>query len=189
MQDSPNRKNRGPAAAADNRRAIIDAARELFAQRGYQVPFSAIAQRAGVSQGVLYRHFPALFDVADVVFEERFVELEALADSPEPDTFKLFWARLLDLTIQERAFVEMAVEGRRSRPDYNGEERLGTLLEPLLLRAQAAGIVRADFTIADLLLIQRMVYGVVVTAVNETEAREAVSRLMGILELTSWTAI
>ena len=70
------RINRGPAAAAENRRAVLAAARELFAERGYEVPMQAIAKRAGVGQGVLYRHFPKRLDLALAVFEENFVRLE-----------------------------------------------------------------------------------------------------------------
>ena len=52
------RANRGPAAAAENRRALIAAAREVYADGGLAAPFSAVAKRAGVGQGSLYRHFP-----------------------------------------------------------------------------------------------------------------------------------
>ena len=39
---------------------ILDAAGELFARDGYrQVPVDAIANRAGVSKGLIYVHFPS----------------------------------------------------------------------------------------------------------------------------------
>lgn len=44
---SPATTNRGPAAAAKNRAAILDAARRLFGADGYHIPFSAIARAAG----------------------------------------------------------------------------------------------------------------------------------------------
>jgi AcrR family transcriptional regulator len=44
-------------AAAQNRAAIIDAARELFADNPL-VPLNDVAKRAGVGPGTLYRHFP-----------------------------------------------------------------------------------------------------------------------------------
>ncbi|MGO1628191.1 helix-turn-helix domain-containing protein, partial [Microbacterium sp.] len=64
------RKNRGPAAAAENRRALIAAARAVFADGGFAVPFSAIARRAGVGQGSLYRHFPTKIALAAAVFDD-----------------------------------------------------------------------------------------------------------------------
>lgn len=68
--------NRGPAAAAENRRALIDAARELFAERGFAVPFSQIARRAGVGQASLYRHFANKHALAIAVFDENLANLE-----------------------------------------------------------------------------------------------------------------
>ena len=43
--------NRGPAAGPRNRAALIAAAREVYANDGLGVPFSAVAKRAGVGQG------------------------------------------------------------------------------------------------------------------------------------------
>jgi len=70
------KKNRGPAAAAENRRALIDAARELFAEQGFSVPFSAIARRANVGQASLYRHFPDKVALGIAVFDENLRLLE-----------------------------------------------------------------------------------------------------------------
>ena len=65
------RTNRGPAAAAGNRRALIAAAREVYAVGGLGAPFSAVAKRAGVGQGSLYRHFPDRTALAVAVFEDN----------------------------------------------------------------------------------------------------------------------
>src|SRR6056297_2610919 len=97
--------NRGPAAAADNRAALLDAARRLFAEQGYRVPLSAIAREAGVGQGSLYRHFPRRIDLALAVFEDNLAELEVLAASDTgPRGFHPLWQRLLELTIRSTAF-------------------------------------------------------------------------------------
>jgi ABC-type glycerol-3-phosphate transport system substrate-binding protein len=55
--ESPSRPNRGPAAGPGNRAALIAAAREVYGEDGLNAPFSAVAKRAGVGQGSLYRHF------------------------------------------------------------------------------------------------------------------------------------
>ncbi|OCG74737.1 TetR/AcrR family transcriptional regulator [Microbacterium sediminis] len=73
---APSKRNRGPAAAAENRRALIDAARELFAEQGFAVPFSQVAKRAGVGQASLYRHFPDKQALAVAVFDENLADLE-----------------------------------------------------------------------------------------------------------------
>ncbi|MCC2033708.1 TetR/AcrR family transcriptional regulator [Microbacterium allomyrinae] len=103
---SLSRQNRGPAAAADNRRALIAAAREVYAEGGLGAPFSAVAKRAGVGQGSLYRHFPDRTALAVAVFEDNVRGLEddtAPADRTIDD--------LLDLVVEQAvvstAFIEL----------------------------------------------------------------------------------
>ena len=62
----PTKANRGPSAGPENRRALIAAARAVFAESGYSAPLSAVARRAGVGQGSLYRHFPDRVALADL---------------------------------------------------------------------------------------------------------------------------
>lgn len=71
--------NGGPKAAARNRAALIVAAREIYAAQGLDAPLSAIARRAGVGQGVLYRHFPDRDAVATAVLEENVRQIEQAA--------------------------------------------------------------------------------------------------------------
>lgn len=82
MPDGRRPANHGPRAAARNRAALVAAAREIYAEHGLDAPLSAIARRAGVGQGVLYRHFPDRAAVATAVLEEnvRQVEQAAAAD-------------------------------------------------------------------------------------------------------------
>ncbi|GAB2824593.1 TetR/AcrR family transcriptional regulator [Actinocorallia aurea] len=47
------------AEAARNDRTVINAAREVFFEQGLDAPMSAIAERAGVGMGSLYRRFPS----------------------------------------------------------------------------------------------------------------------------------
>ncbi|MCQ0017811.1 TetR/AcrR family transcriptional regulator [Actinomadura madurae] len=58
MPDSTRPRKRGPQArAARNDRALIEAAREVFIAQGFDAPVSAIAERAGVGMGSLYRRY------------------------------------------------------------------------------------------------------------------------------------
>ena len=50
-------------------------------------------------------------------------------------------------------------------------------------RAQASGEVRAGVATADLLIVQRMIYGVVVTSQDADEARRAARRALTLLGL------
>lgn len=177
--------NRGPAAAAANRSAILVAARGLFAQRGYHVPLNAIAREAGVGQGVLYRHFPTRLALAFAVFEENFAELEALAQQPTQDTFARLWARLVELMQEASAFIEMVVDARRTLPaggpTHEADARLAALLEAALVPARSAGVVSPTLGPADVQLALRMMHGVVVTSPDPDSARAAVRDALALL--------
>ncbi|GAA1981695.1 TetR/AcrR family transcriptional regulator [Microbacterium pumilum] len=100
------KRNRGPAAGPDNRRALIAAAREVYAESGLTVPFSAVAKRAGVGQGSLYRHFPDRTALAVAVFEENVGDLEEYA-SAEGRTIDDLLGRVVDQAIVSTAFIEL----------------------------------------------------------------------------------
>ena len=46
------------ADARDNRRRLIEAARDVLIERGPAAPLEEIARRAGTGIATLYRHFP-----------------------------------------------------------------------------------------------------------------------------------
>ena len=55
--------------ARENRDRILAAARAAFAAEGVDVPVEAIADRAGVGMGTLYRRFPTKHDLVQAVIE------------------------------------------------------------------------------------------------------------------------
>jgi AcrR family transcriptional regulator len=66
-----NVKSRKAEQAEATRAALLGAARELFAGRGYAaVPTEEIVQRAGVTRGALYHHFSDKRDLFRAVVEE-----------------------------------------------------------------------------------------------------------------------
>lgn len=116
--------NRGPSAGPANRQALIDAAREVFAEAGLSAPLSAIARRAGVGQGSLYRHFPDRISLALAVFDDNITALEALAARPD--------ARLSDFfdIIAEQAMASTAlIDLISSERDDPRAEHLRTRVE------------------------------------------------------------
>ena len=145
---------------------------------------SAIAKEAGVGQGVLYRHFPSRFDLASSVFEENLATLRELAAHEGDDAFFRFWEGMIDLVVESSAFIEMAVDARRTHPDYDGEARFRSILAPLLGRALAAGHLPGYLSLDDLVLAQRAAYGAVVTAETPELARDAAWRVTQLLGLT-----
>jgi len=65
------------ADAKRNRDRIVEVAREVFRERGYDASLDDIAKRAGVGPGTLYRHFPtrdALLDAVMQVWVDRVTE-------------------------------------------------------------------------------------------------------------------
>lgn len=185
MSTSLSATNRGPAAAADNRAALLRAARRLFAEQGYRVPLSAIARAAGVGQGSLYRHFPRRLDLALAVFEDNLTELEALASREwGPRGFHPLWQRLLELTVGSTAFIEVVLDAREEVAETGLPERLRRILADPLARAQTAGEVDGHLSVDDLGLLLRMAHGVLVSETDPAEARAAVRRALELVDPT-----
>ncbi|MFJ9890713.1 TetR/AcrR family transcriptional regulator [Streptomyces sp. NPDC091287] len=96
--------NDGPKAAARNRAALVIAAREVFAEHGLEAPLSAIARRAGVGQGVLYRHFPDRSAAVAAVLEENVRQVEQAA-ADEDATFDAVLGVLTWHLAESAAFI------------------------------------------------------------------------------------
>lgn len=194
MPPAPSRRkshgpNRGPAAAAGNRAALLAAGRELFSRDGYLVPMSAVARAAGVGQGVLYRHFPTRIDLALAVFSENIDEVERLAASDSgPGCFLVLWRRLVEQVIESTAFVDALVNAA-PRPDWAGDARLETVLTEPLTRAQDAGLVDPGLRPSDVLLLVRLVYGVAVTQPDREAALAETRRAMALVDARLSTAL
>ncbi len=61
--------------AMAKRNALVAAARHLYADRGPDVPFTAIAAEAGVGIATLYRHFPTRSDLIVGIIEQVHAEI------------------------------------------------------------------------------------------------------------------
>jgi AcrR family transcriptional regulator len=145
------RTNRGPSAAAENRAALIAAAREVFAAGGYDAPLSLVARAAGVGQGSLYRHFPDRVSLALAVFEDGVAELEALAAEPGA-TLDDVLALITEQAIASTAFIDMVTVPPADPRMVAVRDRVADLLDGQLAEAKSAGRVRADLTSDDLVL-------------------------------------
>ncbi|QKJ18392.1 TetR/AcrR family transcriptional regulator [Microbacterium hominis] len=140
--------NRGPAAGPENRRALIAAAREVYAEDGLGAPFSAVARRAGVGQGSLYRHFPDRIALAVAVFEDNIAELEAHAAGAEGGVDDLL-AQVAGQAMASGALLEL-VTGHLGDPRVEVlGERFRGVVAALLTRDQASGRVAEHVEVAD----------------------------------------
>jgi AcrR family transcriptional regulator len=167
------RPNRGPSAAAENRAALIAAAREWFATNGYDAPLTSIARTAGVGQGSLYRHFPDRASLALAVFEEGVKELEALAAEPGT-TLDDMLAVMTEQAIASIAFIGMVgspVDPRIAQV----RERVVELLQRPLAEAREAGRMRAYITTEDLVTAIGMI-AALLAKIPAAERRETADR-------------
>ncbi|SEB61606.1 DNA-binding transcriptional regulator, AcrR family [Paramicrobacterium humi] len=158
MPQSP-KANRGPSVGPQNRRALIDAAREVFAAEGLSAPLSSVAKRAGVGQGSLYRHFPDRTALAVAVFDENIAELEALAERPET-----ILDDLLEHVIEQALVSTAIITFLTANPDDERVIPLGDrfrhVAERLIARERTAGRLGDHVAAEDVLLAVSMLAGI-----------------------------
>ncbi len=151
------------ADAQRNRAHLLVTAREVFATRGLAVPIDAIAEKAGVGIGTIYRHFPtkeALFEAIIVDRLESLVtEARQLSSASDPASALLtFLGRMVSEGAAKKDLVE-ALSG--SGVDVHRGLMLGVAqdlrqaLGALLDRAQEAGTIRSDVGVEEVLAMVR----------------------------------
>ncbi|MFI7385455.1 helix-turn-helix domain-containing protein [Streptomyces sp. NPDC049813] len=145
--------NQGRRVAARNRAALIAAAREVFAEQGLNAPLSAVARRAGVGQGSLYRHFADRVSLASAVLDENVRHIERAAAGPDADLPRVLGVVTWHLT-RSTAFVDLL----RVRGDGAEAQALSGRVRTVLARCQPAG---TRLTADDLMLAVAMVSGAV----------------------------
>jgi AcrR family transcriptional regulator len=163
---------------------VLDAAESAFASDGISVPVDEIARRAGVGAGTVYRHFPtkeALFHAIVLSRLERMAEqARALAGAPDPGAaFFGFLGTVVEEGRAKRDLVDaLAAGGFDASPATTpvGQD-FRAAVGDLMLRAQAAGAVRADVGVADLMTLLRGVS----LAVRDSSETDQPGRLVGIV--------
>lgn len=153
--DQSRRANRGPAAGPANRAALIAAAREVYAESGVGAPFSAVAKRAGVGQGSLYRHFPDRTALAAAVFEENLAELERIA-APSDSTLDDLLDAVLDQVLVSTSLITLLTADPHDPRVAHLGERYRDVVTTLLRREHAAGHIDESITPEDVLLATEM---------------------------------
>jgi AcrR family transcriptional regulator len=150
------------ADARRNREAVLDAASELFAQRGDSVQMDEIAQRAGLGVGTLYRHFADKQALRAAIIGRRFEAMTSLARTAEQieDPWTAFETLLREYleSAQPDAAFRFALLGPQEPnwAEIHAEKTaFAQIVERVVQRAVDAGCLRSDFSAADFILITR----------------------------------
>ncbi|GAB3161887.1 TetR/AcrR family transcriptional regulator [Myceligenerans halotolerans] len=156
LVNAQRKANRGPRAARANRRALIAAALEVFAESGIDAPLSAVAKRAGVGQGSLYRHFPDRISLVLAAVEDNVAELEAVAADPArtlDDLLEVVTRQIIDSV----AYVDIIAAAPTDPRLEALSERVRVPIATALRRAQRAGTAREAITVDEIMLAVGMV--------------------------------
>ncbi|SDG11693.1 transcriptional regulator, TetR family [Lentzea fradiae] len=140
------------ADAARNREKVLVAARELFAEKGFDVPLDEIAARAGVGPGTVYRHFPTKQALFQAVTDARVSAMIASAAEPADDPGEALFAFLARMA--EEASAKRDLSDAITVPSEL-RDNLHAALGGLLTQAQEAGAVRRDVTTKDLVSLMK----------------------------------
>ena len=145
MEDGTGRTRR--ADAERNRRRLLDAATEMFCERGLDVGVGEIAHQAGVGRGTLFRNFPTKEHLIAAIVVERINEsisrgraaLEA--DDPGEALFALIDQSVSRSQIDRALFDALADTWMANDEIRAAHTELLGVIDALLQRAQDAGAV------------------------------------------------
>lgn len=145
--------------AVRNRAALIQAAREIFARRGFEASMDDIAEHAGLGVGTAYRHFANKYELADAIFDDAVAAFVNAAEEVlrETDPWKALVGlveRTLEAQTYNRAMREILLGRHQDDPEHH-RSMTAAFVRPFD-RAKAAGQIRADAEVSDLSAIVLM---------------------------------
>lgn len=147
------------ADARRNMEKLLDAARDVFAERGLGAPLDAIAARAGVSIGTLYNRFPTREALIDAAVPELVCrEMQAVADhalaQPTPwDRFAAYLEGLCALQTGDHAISDVIAGAQHNSAALTAVcEESFALASRLIADAQADGSLRDDVSFDDVFI-------------------------------------
>ena len=151
------------ADARRNYEKVIAAARAAFAEGGEATSLEEIARRAGVGIGTLYRNFPCRQALLEALYVN---EVQALSRSAEEmgdldpwEALSAWFAGLIGYLATKHALAaELTNYLAKDAPLFQAcRGSLFAAGEPLLKRAQDAGVARRDVDFAE---VMHMVVGI-----------------------------
>jgi len=169
------------ADARRNYDRVLAAAREAFAEGGESTALEEIARRAGVGIGTLYRHFPSRQALVEALYVDEVEEVcrSAAAIPADADPWEAlngWFERFVGYLATKRVLAsELLNYLDRDAPVFKASRAaLWEAGEPLLRRAQAAGVVRPDADIGD---VMQMVMGIAKVPAADPRQTEHILRI------------
>jgi AcrR family transcriptional regulator len=177
----------GTAMRADarrNRQRLLDAALQVYAERGADdATLDEIARRAGVGIGTLYRHFPTRQALLEAVYRDQVEELCALArelsDEPADKALERWLRALMAFATTKKNLSSSLMSGpNKSEVATSCSAMVREAATKLLAEAQRTGQVRGDVDAIDLL---RMSHALAIAADQPYSHPDQGERLMSVL--------
>jgi len=154
------KSSRKPRAdARRNRERVLEAAKTVFSAGGPDASLEAVARKAGVGIGTLYRHFPTREALYEAVYRREVEQLGELAEQLKGEAAALEalrrWLRAnVEFVATKKgmaAALALAAGGPPTELTAFSHERLTKAVGTLLDRAAASGEIRTDVGPEDLL--------------------------------------
>ncbi|MFV8228491.1 TetR/AcrR family transcriptional regulator [Mycolicibacterium fortuitum] len=142
--------------AERNRQRVLDAARELFAEKGLEATLNDVARYANVGVGTVYRRFATKEELIAAIFVDGMEQLTALAESAleQEDSWQGFaWyvEKMREITATDRGLREIAFSKSYGCDRVKAcQERLVPVLTKLVERAQGDGYLRPEVSSTDM---------------------------------------
>jgi AcrR family transcriptional regulator len=137
------------ADARRNRERVLVAARQCFAEQGYETQMTDVAKKAGVGVGTVYRHFPDKTALVEALVAERFRQFTEGARSAleAEDAWAGFREWILgcgEIQAEDRMVCDFITEavGAERRDAIAQDEGLDAATRDLIAHAKAAGALR-----------------------------------------------
>lgn len=174
------------ADAKRNYDKLVETARGVFRERGYDAPLDDIAKQAGVGPGTLYRHFPTREALIDAVMQSWIADVNDSADKalaheggPRERLMAWFEEYATRLTAHKGVAAKITCAlGDDSSPMRNKCETYAAANERVLEALRAEGAVRPS---VESLEVLRLIGGVATVADQGALPPEAVRPMLEVI--------
>ena len=149
---SPESVHGRQSEARRNDLAVLDAARDVFTERGVDAPISDVAARAGVGMGTLYRRYGSKTELLQrlcvLAMEQSLVAATAAVAADDPWNGLTTYIRTC-VEVRSGALAALAGHVETTDEMRRTAARGMGLVEDIVARAQADGSLRPDVTALD----------------------------------------